>query len=527
MLLGLALAWPLSLPAQGHWPDTKLDFGHLKRVALAKCYDNLDELVGCYRAAGGALGTGSDLRLTAAEPGPGDTVLLAFGPVRLVRGAKDDSPASVREFWARLIEQRRSDAQALEAHLADAGAARIEFDAIVDFIATLVPKDRQPALAARGINEYFAVVIDPHTQISTRRDLADAMSGADRSYAGVGISVFRLGTRYLVTAVTPGGPADAAGVKPDDFLERIDATAASGLSLDQLIAAVRGKAGTTVELGLSRNGAALTVTVPRREIIREALESRLLESGARRYGYLRIQDFMVNRICDRTASALRQQDARGAKGWVLDLRGNPGGSITASACVAGLFLDAGELVAYRIDGETRQRRDYTTSGERLTRAPLVVLVDAASASGSELLAGAIQHHRRGWIVGEPTFGKGSTQSIRAFRIPGTTGLVRNETTGLFFLPDGRTSQIAGITPDFIVAPGPDGREDLRFTPREKDLYLRPIRHEQPPWTSPRPDEARRVSACVAANGKARARLASSATQSDYPLLYALDVLDCR
>jgi hypothetical protein len=105
--------------------------------------------------------------------------------------------------------------------------------------------------------------------------------------------------------------------------------------------------------------------------------------------------------------------------------------------------------------------------------------------------------------------------------------VRNETTGLFFLPDGRTSQIAGITPDFIVAPGPDGREDLRFTPREKDLYLRPIRHEQPPWTSPRPDEARRVSACVAANGKARARLASSATQSDYPLLYALDVLDCR
>ena len=526
LLLGLALACPAPLAAQSDWAHTGLDFGHLKRVALANCYDALDPLIGCFQAVGAALGVAGEFELTVSEPSAKEKAVKTFGPLRLVRRARDDSFTSVYRFWQALIAQRQRDVQRLEAHLADAGAQRVDFDALADFIAAHTPKDKVSERVARGINAYFAVVFDPHTQLSTRRDLAESMRGADPGYVGVGIGVFQMGTRYLITAVTPGGPAHAGGVRIHDEITRVDGQPVGGLSLQAMIDAVRGKPGTAVNLTLSRAGRPLEVTLTRRTIVREALETELLKSQTATYGYLRLQDFMASRACDDTALAIRRQRGKGATGWILDLRGNPGGSITMAACVAGLFLGPQTLVAWKIDTDTQARRDYHATSDRVTTAPLVVLVDGTSASGSELLAGALQHYQRAWIVGEPTFGKGSTQSIRAFTLPGATGLIRSETTGLFFLPSGRTSQLDGVTPDFVVPFRPGASEEERFIPREKDAYVRPMRHAQGPWTSPRPEEIASVSACVEQRGQARSRYESSPTQADYPRLYAIDVLEC-
>jgi carboxyl-terminal processing protease len=527
LFLSLALICPACAPAQDYWPATGLGFDQLKSVALARCDDSLNELIGCYRAVGGALGADSELTVTVSGVQEGEALVKAFGSLKIVRRSADDSMSSVYRFWQASIAQRNRDVETLRALFRDARAPRIDFGAVADFIRTMTPQEKQPALAARGINEYFAVVFDPHTQLSTRRALADSMNGTNQSYVGIGISVHRLGTRYLITAVDANGPAFAQGIQANDFLTRVDGQPTAGLSLDQLVAAVRGKEHTTVAVTLMRDGQRLERIVPRRALTREVVESRLIESDRRAYGHVRIRDFMDERACDKTAASLLRLRGQGAQGWILDLRGNTGGLISIAVCVAGLFVGSGERVAYRIDSETRHRRDYTSVSDRVTSSALVVLVDGLSASGAELLAGALQDDRRGWIVGERTFGKGSTQSVRAFRIPGTTGLIRNETTGLFFLASGRTTQLQGITPDFVVPAGPGASEEQRFTPRERDAYVAPIAYDQAQWMQPRPEELRKVVACVERSGHAQARFSAPGTRADYQTLYALDVLDCQ
>ena len=526
-LLWFLLAFPLPLGAQNYWADTHLNLGHLKGVALAKCYDNLTELIGCYRAVGAALGVASELRVTAAGLKDGDVPVRSFGILTFLRGAEDDSVSSVYQYWQALIEQRNRDMRSLEAHFHDSRTERIDFNAVLAFLKTRTPAEKEAELTARGINEYVAVVFDPHTQISTRHDLADSINGQDKSYVGVGINVYKLGTRYLITAVNPDGPAFAGGVKANDFLAQIDDRPTRELPLEQLVALVRGKENTLVTLGVLRNGERLDIVVPRRNISRQAVETRLLDSARRTYGYVRLQDFMNEKACEKTASALRKFRAQGAQGWILDLRGNTGGSISIAVCVAGLFLGPQQLVAYKIDAETRRRQDYSSTSDKVTSSPVVILVDGASASGSELLAGALQHAKRGWIVGEQTFGKGTAQSVHAFQLPGTTGLIRNDTTGLFFLADGRTTQLDGITPDYVVPSRPHATDEERFVPREKDAYIAPIPYHQKPWISPRQEEIQKISACVVQHGKAGAGYAASQTRSDYQLLYALDVLDCQ
>jgi C-terminal peptidase prc len=527
LFLWLVLACPVPLCAQNYWPATHLGFDHLKSVALAKCYDDLKELIGCYRAVGGALGSTNDLRLTASEPENGEVVVKSFGILKVVRSPENDAVSSVYQFWQHLIAQRNRDIANLHAQFRDPGAARMDFDEIVAYIRTITPKEEESELAARGINEYFAAVIDPHTQISTRHDLADSINGVAKSYSGVGINVFKLGNRYLITAVNPDGPAFSKGVKINDFLTRVDGRSTTELSTEQLTTMVRGKENTDVTLTLMRDGQSLTVVVARQRISREVVEDKLIKSDRQAYGTIRIQNFMNEKGCEKTALAIQALRARGARGWILDLRGNLGGSISMAVCVAGLFLGPQAFVAYKIDRDTNQRRDYVTTTDSMTSSPLVVLANGSSASGSELLAGALQDNKRGWIVGERTFGKGTTQSIRDFKIPGTTGIIRNETTGLFFLASGRTTQLEGITPDFVVASTPGATEEERFTPREKDAYIAPIPYRQPPWISPRPGEIQKVAACVEHNGTARSRYASSRTQADYQMLYAIDVLDCQ
>ena len=523
----LVLACPVPLLAQDDWPATGLDFGHLRSVALARCYDNPVELIGCYRAIAGALGVASDLRLTASELRAGEVPVKTFGMLNVVRSSEDDSLTSVYQFWQASIARRDRDIRNLQAHFRDTQAERIDFAGIVAFLRTVTPKEKEAELTARGINEYFAVVIDPHTQISTRRALADSMNGADSSFVGVGISVYKLGTRYLVTAVEANGPAQAQGVRVNDILTHIDGQSTRALSLEQLIASVRGRENSAVTLSLLRNGQSLQLVVPRRKLVREVVEARLARSDKRAHGYVRLRDFMHDQGCDKTAAAIRRLRAQGAQGWILDLRGNTGGSVAIAVCVAGLFLGPGELAAYRIDSESKHRQDYVTSSDQATRSPLAVLVDGVSASGSELLSGALQDNKRAWIVGEQTFGKGTAQSVHEFRIPGATGLTRNDTTGLFFLASGRTTQLQGITPDFVVPFQPDASEEERFTPREKDAYIAPIATSQDPWISPRLEEIRKVSACVEKNGQARSRFAASQVQADYQMLYAIDVLDCQ
>jgi carboxyl-terminal processing protease len=268
------------------------------------------------------------------------------------------------------------------------------------------------------------------------------MSG---EFGGIGVTLGEKdGTAYVVE-VFPGTPADKGGVKAGDRFAIIDGIRRGKWTVEEVVRRVRGEEGTTVDLTMIRPG---SKGVPGKEVTFELTRAVIkfpnLKSEMKGdVGYIRIAQFNDN-ATDEIADALRSLESKGAKGFVLDLRDNPGGALKQAVSVTSLFVEGGVVV--RVAERGKDETEHRTVGERVTDAPLVVLINGNSASASEIVAGALQDHGRARLVGERSFGKGSVQTIKQLSFGGAVKF----TTAHYLTPKRRAIDGKGLEPDIVV-----------------------------------------------------------------------------
>jgi len=324
--------------------------------------------------------------------------------------------------------------------------------------------------------------LDPHSAYLDRAAYRELREGTEGKFVGLGIEIGQSDEGYIrIVAPIEGSPAERAGIQAGDLIARIDGAYVPDLELDEAIKRMRGEPRTRVVLQIIRKGEAqpLDITIVRDEIVQKSVKGKIIAPG---YAWVRISQFQeptVDDLARKLATLAREEP--GLKGLVLDLRNDPGGLLQGAIGVSAAFLPKGsEIVSTNgqlADSKARfyGSPDYYMLGrgadplekvpELFKRIPMVVLVNTGSASASEIVAGALQDHKRAAIVGSPTFGKGSVQTIRP--LPGDTAV--KLTTARYYTPSGRSIQARGILPDYPVDENAedDGLNALRM--READL----------------------------------------------------------
>jgi carboxyl-terminal processing protease len=306
------------------------------------------------------------------------------------------------------------------------------------------PEDRE--LIENAINGMLTA-LDPHSSYLNADDAADMRTQTKGEFGGLGIEVTM--EDELVKVITPmfGTPAEDAGVLAGDLISEIDGTEVRGLTLQDAVEKMRGPVNTPIELTILREGAdkPLKITIIRDVIKVQAVRFRAEDD----IGYLRVISFTEQTFDDLEEAIEKLAGDIGEdrlKGYVLDLRLNPGGLLDQAINVSDAFLDKGLIVSTRGRDDRDSRRYSARPGDLTGGMPLIVLVNGGSASASEIVAGALQDHRRATVVGTRSFGKGSVQTI----IPlGENGALRL-TTALYYTPSGISIQGKGITPDIKV-----------------------------------------------------------------------------
>jgi carboxyl-terminal processing protease len=287
--------------------------------------------------------------------------------------------------------------------------------------------------------------LDPHSVYLTRDDFADLQEGTSGEFSGLGLEVGMQDGYVTIISPIDGSPAAAANLQSGDVILKLDNVPVKGMSLADSIEKMRGAKGTKVELTIGRPGESqpFNVTLVRDTIKVASVRQRLLEPG---FGYIRIAQFQLGTGED-VARSLDKLQANGKlKGLVLDLRNNPGGVLSASVDVAGMFLDGGTVVYTEGRLANSDMHFYADDGDASDGTPLVVLINAGSASASEIVAGALQDRGRAVVMGSDSFGKGSVQTI----LPLSDSRAVKLTTARYFTPNGRSIQAEGIVPDIPV-----------------------------------------------------------------------------
>ncbi|MFQ3368607.1 MAG: carboxyl-terminal processing protease [Methylophilaceae bacterium] len=322
--------------------------------------------------------------------------------------------------------------------------------------------------------------LDPHSTYLDLDHFKDLQQGTTGDFGGLGIEVGMEDGYVLVVTPIEDTPAYKAGLKSGDLIMKLDSTAVKGLSLNEAVKLMRGKPGSSIILKVLRKGldSPFDIKVTRAQIKTKSVKAKLVEPN---YAYIRLTQFQ-ERTGEDLAIALkklRTENKFAFNGIILDMRNNPGGLLNVSVAVSAAFLKEGDLVVYTEGRAPDSKMNLTTSPENFIRSkednflkdlpadikdtPMVVLINNGSASASEIVAGALQDHKRALIVGTRSFGKGSVQSI----LPMANGTAIKLTTARYFTPNGRSIQGKGIEPDVIVE---DGMES--FAVRESDLNNR-------------------------------------------------------
>ena len=287
--------------------------------------------------------------------------------------------------------------------------------------------------------------LDPHSAYLDAEAFQDLQIGTSGEFGGLGIEVGQEDSGFIkIIAPIDDTPAQRAGLRAGDLIIRLDDTSVKGMPLADAIQRMRGKPNSSITLTIVREGTKKPFKVKLvREVIQvRSVKSRLLEPD---FGYLRITQFQSKTAqnLEQALQELEQQNKKPLRGLVLDLRNNPGGVLNGAVDVADDFLEDGAIVQTKGRGNGSDQSFKATPGDLLKGAPLVVLVNGGSASASEIVAGALQDHRRALILGERTFGKGSVQTI----LPLGNGTAVKLTTARYYNPNGRSIQAEGIEPD--------------------------------------------------------------------------------
>jgi carboxyl-terminal processing protease len=324
--------------------------------------------------------------------------------------------------------------------------------------------------------------LDPYSAFLDAEEYQEIRDTTSGSYPGVGVEVSADRGGIKVMRTLADSPASRADLRPGDLIVGIDRTPV-GTDLDRAIDRMRGLPGTQVSLSVRRPGTpdVLDLVLERAQVEVHSVAARLLEAG---FGYLRIANFSSNTPADveRAVNELQQQNGVALRGLVIDVRNNPGGVLESAADVADLFLDGGLIVS--ATGRTAEARFKLEAGpgDLLDGAPIAVLVNGATASAAEILAGALKDNHRAAIIGRRTFGKGSVQSV----IPLSGGRALKLTTSRYFTPSGISIQDRGIEPDLpidgVEEPplGVEAPDSLTMARRDREVRIAVQRLKQPP-----------------------------------------------
>jgi carboxyl-terminal processing protease len=306
--------------------------------------------------------------------------------------------------------------------------------------------------------------LDPHSNYLNPTEYTRLKTDMGGQFAGLGMQITQERGVPKVLAPIDGTPAAQAGIDPGDRIVRIDGKPTEGMDLNDVVSQLRGPIGTKVTLAIERTDHAPFDVTLTRAIIHVATVKSKLE--ANKIGYARISAFTetTQRDLVEALNGLQRQAGGKLNGFVLDLREDPGGELTAAIDVAGDFLGGGTVVTTRNRAGEARVHAASNEADRLGGAPMVVLIDGASASASEIVAGALQDRHRAEVLGTRSFGKGSVQSV----LPVDTGGALVLTTELYFTPAGRSIQSIGIEPDTIV-PLPKEQQVANPVLRETDL----------------------------------------------------------
>lgn len=359
--------------------------------------------------------------------------------------------------------------------------------------------------------------LDPHSSYLSPDDAAQMRVQTRGEFGGLGIEVTQEEGFVKVVSPIDGTPADEAGVEAGDFITHVDGESVLGLTLDEAVEMMRGPVGSEILITIVREGEVEPFDV---SIIRDTI--KLTAVRTRTQGdtvVLRVTTFNDQTYTNLEAGLEEQIEEAGGidkiNGIVIDLRNNPGGLLNQAIRVSDAFLEEGEIVSTRgreiQDGE----RFNATSGDLAEGKPIVVLINGGSASASEIVAGALQDHRRAIVVGTKSFGKGSVQTVMPLRGEGAMRL----TTARYYTPSGRSIQSLGVSPDIVV-------EQPRRAPEteEEDDSPRSLRSEADLRGSLNNDSLSEDEIKQIEADRAKAEAAAALREEDYQLAYAIDIL---
>ncbi len=381
--------------------------------------------------------------------------------------------------------------------------------------------------------------LDPHSQYLDKKTLKEFRENTGGKFVGIGIEMSMEEGAVKVVSPIEGSPAFRVGLKSGDMITRIDDTPVRGMTVDQAVKRMRGEPNTKVNLTVFRKleSRSFPVTIVREEIRMQSVRARMVDPG---YGWVRVSQFQERTVEDfvRKVEDLYKQDPN-LKGLVLDLRNDPGGLLDGAIALSAAFLPDNVVVVttngqlaesratFRASPQYYSRRAGSDPLKKLPAAlksvPLVVLVNEGSASASEIVAGALQDHKRATIMGAQTFGKGSVQTVRP--LPGDTAL--KITTARYYTPKGKSIQATGIMPDVLLDETAEGNVFAALRMREADLnkHLTGTDEKQDAEREKAREEARRrLEEQLAKSKEPPKPLPEFGTAEDFPLQQALNQL---
>lgn len=539
-------------PAE-YWRGTGLRIQHFYDDLLGHCHDSLRSFRGCLEGLSelAAVGRAGEVLLGAADEPADGHPLMGRVVERLSSGLRLfelKKPPLRDRLEARDLRNRARAAHARATARLFAAQPRVEFLPLFERMRTRAlagpGRDNESWYAAALYNEYLAATDDPHSRLTPTEQETSEFAGHEKRYTGVGITTRARAGRYYIHRIFRGSPAESFGLHRNDEILEIDGRPVAGLDSKQLSQRIGGEAGTPVTIRIRRAGSETAVTIVRGPVVQKNFDSRMVADTGVPIGYIRYGTFMDESGAARLLESIATLEGQGARGLILDLRGNGGGLLSQAIEVSRCFVGRRDVLSI-LDLELGRRKAYAGLGDAVTKLPLAVLIDAGSASASEVTAGAIQDHRRGWIVGDRSFGKGSVQGIARFPFKTYTGnrgfldvrdprapIRYRKTTQRFYQPSGRSNQILGILPDFAVDPFPRATEADRFELREEDEFDNALPATGQPWVQPRPAEVARVQRCRD-TAKADAWYDSLADSDvgldppDYRLYAAQDIVGCE
>ncbi|MCV2357457.1 MULTISPECIES: S41 family peptidase [Roseateles] len=342
----------------------------------------------------------------------------------------------------------------------------------------------EPVDEKKLINDAIAGMVaglDPHSQFFDKKNFKEFREGTTGKFVGVGIEIGMEDGLVKIVSPIEGSPAFRAGLKSGDLISKIDDSLVRGLGIDQAVKRMRGELGSKVQLTIYRKSEnrSFPITIVREEIHNRSVRGKIIEPG---YAWLRVSQFQDSTVDDfaKKLEELYKQEPH-LKGLVLDLRNDPGGLLEASVAISSAFLTK-DLVVVSTNGQIADSKasfkanpdDYLRRGgsdplrnlpAALKKVPMIVLVNEGSASASEIVAGALQDHKRALVMGAQTFGKGSVQTVRQLS-PETALKI---TTARYYTPSGRSIQATGILPDILLDETAEGNVFAALRTREADL----------------------------------------------------------